>query len=283
MSCRYLKIMKRDIYMIKNVFLTRSLEENLILVKKIKELKLHPILAPMLSYEKLQYDFGQFENYKNIIITSKFAAKMVSEDYPYEVNAFVVGEESAEILKRNGKINVQGVYDNVEELIENRVVIPAKALVASRDLMRSRVKPGMTTLGLGMTIKKELGPRFRGDDGWSDDDNTFLYLSGNHISQEIPFAHRHIIYNTHYSKELPSEVVKIMEQSRADFIMLYSKNSASNFIDLVKRYKSLQNLQNSVVIAISEEVADIVKAYVQDVFFPKKPDADEMILILKKI
>ena len=134
-----------------------------------------------------------------------------------------------------------------------------------------------------MTIKKELGPRFRGDDGWSDDDNTFLYLSGNHISQEIPFAHRHIIYNTHYSKELPSEVVKIMEQSRADFIMLYSKNSASNFIDLVKRYKSLQNLQNSVVIAISEEVADIVKAYVQDVFFPKKPDADEMILILKKI
>ena len=68
MSCRYLKIMKRDIYMIKNVFLTRSLEENLILVKKIKELKLHPILAPMLSYEKLQYDFGQFENYKNIII-----------------------------------------------------------------------------------------------------------------------------------------------------------------------------------------------------------------------
>lgn len=224
--------------MLKNVLITRSAEENLILSQKIKELGLNPLSTPMLSYEQLQYNFAKFAFYKNMIVTSKFAAKIVADGYTYHIKAFVVGEESAEILRSNKNIEVAGVYDNVEGLI--------------------------------------------GKNSTCNDVDT-VYFSGNYISHEIPFATRYIIYNTHYTKEFSKNMLETIAQGRADFIMLYSKNSAINFIDLIKRYKSLQNLQNSVVIAISKEVADIVQDYVKRVFFPKKPNADEMIEILKNL
>jgi len=218
----------------KNVIITRSHDENLILAQKVKELGLKPVLSPMLSHEAVLCDFTQFQNYTDIIITSKFASHIICKHYPYNVDAWVVGEESSELLSHNDKINVRANYDSVMELIE-----------ALRD-----------------TQKK------------------FLYLSGNNISQDILFADRQVIYQTEYTKILSDEVLEIIQKNRANFIMFYSKNSAVNFIDLVKRYKSLQNLRNSVVIAISNEVGSVLKAYVKDVFYSAKPTANKMLELL---
>lgn len=220
----------------KNVIITRSHEENVMLTQKIKVLGLKPIASSMLSYKVVLCDFTKFKTYTDLVITSKFAAQIVAAGYPYNINAYVVGDESAEILRQNQKIHVKEVYDSISSL--QRVV--------------------------------GLSP-----------DNT-LYLSGNHISEEIPFVDRHIIYNTEYAKSLSPAALEIICQNRVDFLMFYSKNSAQNFIALLKPHIHLQNLQNSVVIAISREVADVLVAYVKDVLYPERPNAAEMIELLSR-
>ena len=220
----------------KNVIITRCKEENVILSRKIQEIGYIPIASPMISYKVVLCDFAKFKSYSNLIVTSKFAAQIIAEHYPYDVNAYVVGVESANILGKNNKIHVVGVYDGVAALLE--------ALYNSQK---------------------------------------YLYCSGNHISMDIPLADRCIIYNTEYADSLSKEAMDIISQNRADFIMFYSKNSAQNFIDLIKNHIHLQNLQNSVVIAISEEVGSILGGYVKNVLFPKNPNADEMLALLRKI
>jgi uroporphyrinogen-III synthase len=218
----------------KNVIITRSYEENLILSEKIKKLNLNPIFSPMISHTIASFDFAEFRDYTDLIITSKFAAQIISEYYPHKVNAWVVGEESRDIMQKNVNINVANTYDTV------------LALIASLESKQ----------------------------------NKFLYLAGNYISQNIDFADKKVIYTTEYASILSDDVIEIIQNDKADFLMFYSKNSAVNFIDLVKRYKHLQNLKNSVVIAISKEVGDVLKGYVNQILYPKSPNADQMLELL---
>lgn len=218
----------------KNVIITRTHEENLILAKKINKLGLNPISSPMLSHTINLSNFAEFEDYTDLIITSKFAAQIISKYYPYKVNAWVVGEESSDIIQKNVNIKLKNTYETVFELIKS------------------------------LQSKK----------------NKFLYLAGNYTSQDIAFADKQVIYTTEYASILSDDVIETMQKDKADFLMFYSKNSAVNFIDLVKCYKRLQNLQNSVVIAISKEVGDVLKGYVKEILCPKSPSANQMLELL---
>ena len=220
----------------KNVIITRSYEDNVILAQKITELNLNSISSSMISHNIIACDFLKFQSYSNLIITSKFAAQIIAEHYPYDVDVYVVGEESADVLRRNKKLRVKEVYDKV---------------VSLREAMKDVIMP--------------------------------LYLSGNHISEEISCADRYVIYNTEYAKILSSDAIEVISKNNVDFVMFYSKNSAQNFIDLIKAYNYLQNLQNSVVIAISQEVGDVVKAHVKNVLFPSKPNTAGMIELLEVV
>lgn len=219
-----------------NVILTRIQEENSILAAKISILGFNPISSPMLSYEIIDSDFSNFSNYTDIIITSKFAAKIISRRYMNNVKAWVVGEESAALLQTNDHIDIMGVYKNVENMV----------------------------LSL---------PNFT--------DGKAIYFSGDHITQEIPFIDRYVVYNTVYSKKLTDETLEITQQNKAHFIMIYSSNNGQNFMNLVKNYNLLQNIQNSVVIAISDEVGKILKPYVRNTLFPQYPSSEEMIKLLR--
>lgn len=219
-----------------NVILTRSLEENNILAAKISTLGFNPISSPMLSYETLNSDFSRFSKYTDIIITSKFAAKIIAQHYMYDVKAWVVGKESAALLQTNKCIDIPGVYKNVEDMVSSL-------------------------------------PNFM--------HGSAVYFSGDHITQEIPFIDRYVVYNTEYSSKLTDETLDITKQNKAHFIMVYSSASVQNFMNLVKNYNLLQNLKNSVVIAISDEVGKILKPYVRDILSPKYPGSEEMIKLLK--
>ena len=225
--------LKDDI--MRNVIITRSHSDNSILSQKITALGLNPISSPMISHTMIPYDFYLFKPYKDLIVTSKFAAQIISKHYPYDINAYVVGDESAEILALNPQIHVKNIYDTIDSLLEK--------------LPDFSTKP--------------------------------LYLSGNYISSALPFADRNIIYNTEYACAISSKALKIIGQNKADFLMFYSKNSAQNFIDLIKDDIHLQNLQNSVVIAISQEVGTELREYVKDVLVPDRPNAEEMLGLLR--
>lgn len=219
----------------KTVVITRSYEDNIILAQKITALNLHPVSSPMIAHKLIACDFAKFKLYQNLIITSKFAAQIVAERYLCNVDAYVVGEESAGILRKNNLVNIKKIYDNVEAL--------------SYELHEMK-------------------------------NDRALYLSGDHITEELTFADRYVIYNTEYAKSISPEVLSIISKNQANFIMVYSKNTAENFIDLIKPHIHLQNLQNSVVIAISKEVGHVMKSYVRYVLFPRKPSSTEMFELL---
>lgn len=225
----------------KNVIITRSAEENKVLAQNIMELGANPIESSMLRHVIIPEVFKnlqKLESYQYLIITSKFAARLVSKHYHKNISAYIVGEESAKIIGLNPYININGVYNTIS------------------DLKNSFIPDGKNT----------------------------LYLSGNHISEEIPFAHRIVIYNTNYAENLSSEALNLLEKNSAEVIMFYSKNSAENFITLIKSKGGiiLQNLKNSVVIALSKEIGSVLEKYVKHVLFPEIPNADAMLLKLKE-
>lgn len=228
--------------MTQNVIITRSIEENTYLEQQIKKLGFNPIPAPMLSHTKIDCDFTQFVGYTDIVITSKFAAQIIANYYLYDVRAWVVGSESAALLQKNIHITVEKTFDKVEELISALLIHKA-----SKD----------------------------------NEEQKFIYFSGNFITQEIPSLYRYVLYNTEYASQLSSKILETIIKEKANFIMVYSINSAQNFIDLVKRYNHLQSLKNSVVIAISPEVGKVLKPYVQEVRWPLSPNSNEMIKLLQ--
>jgi len=221
------------------ILLTRSVDENEILSRELLELGFEPISAPMIVYKILPYDFSLFQNATDIIITSKFAAKIIADNYPYNVNCYIVGEESANITKRNIHINIEYIADTADELKEY-----CKAKFA----------------GVSSASK-------------------IIYFSGNIITVPFEYADKHVIYEVEYTDRLEKNVITAIE-NEVNYILLYSKNCAANLIKLLKQYNLLQNIQNSVVIALSSRVASEYERYASCVLFPHRPKAVEIIKLL---
>lgn len=100
----------------KTVLLTRSQKENDILASAISELGFEPISCPTIEFQKLPIDLKSLESFDNIIVTSKFAATIISKIYPHKVNCLCVGEESASILSQNPNIKVTHIANSAEAL-----------------------------------------------------------------------------------------------------------------------------------------------------------------------
>ncbi len=242
----------------KKILLTRSENENQILSGEVSRLGFIPILTPMISYEKLPVDFIQFRDGLDIIITSKFAAKIIAENYHYNANCFVVGEESASILKLNPKLNIKYIAEAAEELV---LILPSFSGLTREPINDKWV--------LGSVPE---------DDGNVLNDR-IIYFSGNIITTDFESAKRHVIYNVEYPDSLDENTIQEIKKG-IKYIFLYSKNCASNLILLLKRHNLLQNIKNSVVIAMSSGVASEYEGYVSTILFPAKPKASEILRLL---
>lgn len=107
-----------------------------------------------------------------------------------------------------------------------------------------------------------------------------IYLSSNEITKDLPYKiKRYIIYNVEYLNELPLNVVKELKKS-VDFVLLYSQNSAKTLLKLLNENNLLEYLQNSLVIAISLKVANIVRPFCQNVVYGDNQNSNDLIKLL---
>ncbi len=232
----------------KSILLTRSIEDNYDIIRTIEnnnralEQKFKYICSPLVQYKDLNFDPRILFNYTNIIITSKFAAKLfvsLISRYPgfkkdnINQNFWVVGNISNIILTQNNLI-VSGVARNIQQLIKN------------------------------------FPPEFY---------KQTIYLSSNEITQELPSSiTRQIIYEVQYISQLHNiEEIK----KGVDYILLYSQNSAKTLIKLLADNKLLELLSNSQVIAISKKVADIIKIFSKNVIYCEDGKPEQMLTIFK--
>ena len=268
----------------RRILLTRSEEENNRIAEKLSGFEV--ISCPMLFYKDPNVDWEEFKDYSHLIITSKYAAKLISEHYPFKVTAYVVGEESARLLEQNPNVTLVGVFRDVGEIM-GAFYGPA----SSRNEQSSYPGPSVIPdLDPGSINKSIPGPRLggRGDrpglrprmtgrgKPLPQDDGRVLYLSGNHITQDVPFATRKEIYHTEYADSIDPEIFK----EDIDYVMIYSKNSANNLIKLLGEQNLLQKIENSATITLSKNLAHQMEDYVKEILCPEKPLSEEMINIL---
>ncbi|MDR0296890.1 MAG: hypothetical protein LBH67_02855 [Rickettsia sp.] len=108
----------------KSVLLTRSLEDNYDIIRELeqdhlKNYSFKYICSPLVEYQALPLDITLLHDYPNVIITSKFAAKILAGHQNLEKkNMWVVGNSSRLILEQNNFV-VQYVATNIQNLLEN--------------------------------------------------------------------------------------------------------------------------------------------------------------------
>ncbi|KJV55157.1 hypothetical protein OCHUTO_0951 [Orientia chuto str. Dubai] len=104
--------------LLNKLLLIRTAEENNLLQSKLSK-KCAVCSCPLINYEVIKSDFSGISKEQKIVITSKFAAKIIAANINLHINCFVVGKISSQILQQNKFIKVIGVYNTVEKLLLN--------------------------------------------------------------------------------------------------------------------------------------------------------------------
>jgi uroporphyrinogen-III synthase len=225
----------------KTILLTRSETENTAAARKLSVFGYESYSAPMISYHDLQYNFNQPN--KHIIITSKHAAQLASKNVANPVECWVVGEESASILRKNKNITITGLARNLKHLME----------------------------AISLVQEDEAEEFFGGS----------IYLSGDIITQELPrHIKRDIIYETRYIKTIPEETIEAIKKDAINYIMVFSKNSAINLIETLTQHDLLKHLKHSTVIGISREVAILFSDICQKILYSEDATFSQMLELL---
>ncbi len=197
-----------------NVLLTRSEEENIEFIASIKESMFNFESCPLIKYQNIKFDYSTIDQYSDIIISSKYAAKILPLASLHK-NIWVVGEESAKILESKN-YNIKYIADDFKQLLQN---IPKSNY------------------------------------------HNMIYLSGNHITKIPPIGIKRVVfYQVRYTNSLDEEQINAIKND-IDYIMLYSSNSARTFLKLLKAHNLIKPLENSIIIAISLKVAEILKPH----------------------
>jgi len=103
-----------------------------------------------------------------------------------------------------------------------------------------------------------------------------MYLSGDQITKETPKEIRRlIIYQVKYTSFLTEAQVQSIKNG-IDYVLLYSYNSAKTFLKIVKTYDLLKFLENSIIIAISLKVAEILKPYFAHIIHCKEGEHQQI-------
>ncbi|MCC8370382.1 MAG: uroporphyrinogen-III synthase [Rickettsia endosymbiont of Stiretrus anchorago] len=236
----------------KSVLLTRSWEANLETTQEIGKY-FHYINCPVIKYKTLDFNANILKNYSNIIITSKYAAIIINNLSCRDLITASSNKLDSVDKSLDYKHNIWVVGDKSREILINKGFKIAYAGKNVDDLMQHFP---------------------------ADLYEQTIYLSSNEITKDLPDKiKRYIIYNVEYLNELPLSVVKELKNS-VDFILLYSQNSAKTLLKLLSENNLLEYLQNSLVVAISLKVANIVRPFLKNVVYCDDQNPNDLIKLL---
>ena len=109
---------------------------------------------------------------------------------------------------------------------------------------------------------------------------TAIYLSGNHITVDMPKqCLRKILYRVTYRKSLSMQQV-IRYKTGIDYILLYSENCAKTLVSLIRTNNLVNYLANTTCIVISSKVEKVVKSYFRHIVLCH--NTDTMLKYLQK-
>ena len=228
-----------------HILLTRPLQDCSEMIIKFKSLGHQVSNLPLLSIDKLDYEQINFLDYKGIIFTSANAAKFLElKNIDKNLLCFCVGSATEKKVRSAGFQNVITAEGNVENL---------KELV----LQNFDQKEGKLLYVSGETISVDLDQQ---------------------LMREGYIIKRMVNYRTTHNQKFDEKFVKELKLKIPDIVYVYSKNSASSFLNFIKIYHSETLWMNTNLMCIGEKTSSILNEIKWKKIFLFNPGEEEFLL-----
>jgi uroporphyrinogen-III synthase len=272
------------------VLLTRSVDENQKLLEQLESYDFDCISCPLITYKNLLVDYITiFDRYSNIIITSKYAAKLIYSALNISDNHYNNRSLSklAYISKFEGeRMHTTGMHSGFVSDLRS-IALTTEVEFRKRSIELWVV--GHTSAAILKSIPFIKIQYIANDVRDLINNlpktiyNKAIYLSANEITNLLPSAiTRQIIYEVTYKRTLAAQDF-IEITAGIDYILLYSQNCAKTLIKLLTKYNLINTLKNTIVITISAKVANIVNIYFSNVVYVEQAEHLQMIDLLIKL
>jgi uroporphyrinogen-III synthase len=228
-----------------HILLTRPLEDCSEMILRFQSLGHQVSHLPLLSVEKVNYEEINFSNYGGIIFTSANAIKFLNLDkLDKSIICFCVGgmtEKKARSLGFQNVVAAEGNVLNLKELIFQNYEFKNKPL---------------------------------------------LYVSGETVSVDLDqqllnegFNVKRIInYRADHNLKFDEKFIQELEVNIPDMVYVYSKNSASSFLNFIKTYKMNNIWMNTNLMCIGEKTSSILNEIKWKKIFLFNPGEEDFLL-----
>ena len=228
-----------------HILLTRPLEECSEMIIKFKSLGHQVSHLPLLNINKMDHEQINYLDFKGIIFTSANAVKFLdSKTIDKNLICFCVGSATEKKARSAGFQNVIAAEGNVENL---------KELV----LQNFNQKDGKLIYVSGETISVDLDQQ---------------------LTKEGYKIKRIINYRTAHNQKFDENFVKELKLKTPDMVYIYSKNSASSFLNFIKTNQSESLWMNTNLMCIGEKTSSILNEIKWKKIFLFNPGEEEFLL-----
>ena len=228
-----------------HILLTRPIEDCSEIISKFQSLGHQVSHLPLLSVNKVNYGEINFSDYKGIIFTSANAVKFLDlKEIEKKMLCFCVGSTTEKKARGVGFQNVIAAGGNVENLKE---------------------------LILQNFDKK---------------DGKLIYISGEIVSVNLDHQleeegyniKRVINYRTSPIEKFEERFINELKLKMPDIVYIYSQNSASSFLNIIKIYQLESLWMNTNLMCIGEKTSTILNEIKWKKIFLFNPGEEEFLL-----
>jgi uroporphyrinogen-III synthase len=228
-----------------HILLTRPLEDCSEMIFKFKSLGHQVSHMPLLVVHKVKYDSIDFSSSGGIIFTSANAIKFLDlKSIDKKILCFCVGEATEKKVRSNGFQNVIAAEGNIENL---------KELI----LQNFDKKNGSLIYISGETISADIDQQ---------------------LSKEGYNVQRIINYRTSHNQNFDDELIRELKQKMPDIVYVYSQNSASSLLNLIKLHQLESLWMNTNLMCIGEKTSSILNEIKWKKIFLFNPGEEEFLL-----
>jgi uroporphyrinogen-III synthase len=200
---------------------------------------------PLLVVDKVKYDSIDFSSFGGIIFTSANAIKFLDlKSIDKKILCFCVGEATEKKVRSNGFQNVIAAEGNIENL---------KELI----LQNFDKKNGSLIYISGETISADIDQQ---------------------LSKEGYNVQRIINYRTSHNQNFDDELIRELKQKMPDIVYVYSQNSASSLLNLIKLHQLESLWMNTNLMCIGEKTSSILNEIKWKKIFLFNPGEEEFLL-----
>ena len=228
-----------------HILLTRPLEDCSEMILKFKSLGHQVSHLPLLTIEKMNYEKINFSDYGGIIFTSANAVKFLNlYELDKKIMCFCVGDKTEKTARSVGfqnTIAAEGNVLNLKELILQSYEFKNKPL---------------------------------------------LYISGEIISADLDQQlinegyniKRIINYKVVHNEKFDENFIKQLKVNMPDIVYIYSQNSASSFLNIIKINQTENIWMNTNLMCIGEKTSSILNEIKWKKIFLFNPGEEEFLL-----